>query len=218
MALGRNGNIDGKLIILQARLKDADGNKTKPYFSISDKVDGSWVQRSETTDRFSGTLKKFLVKTKDVYRDGKVVDKMNLLDVYVEDGDETYLASFTFKISTRGLMNRLLNLTSPENVQISLWQDDKGYEVLTLRQNDQVVKAKYSKEEVPSPPEVKIRGSLVRDYFEVDQFFIDKINSFSFAKSEPVEVKNGAVKSTPKEELSKKTTALTDIPEDDIPF
>jgi hypothetical protein len=115
-------------------------------------------------------------------------------------------------------MNRLLNLTSPENVQISLWQDDKGYEVLTLRQNDQVVKAKYSKEEVPSPPEVKIRGSLVRDYFEVDQFFIDKINSFSFAKSEPVEVKNGAVKSTPKEELSKKTTALTDIPEDDIPF
>lgn len=199
MALGRNGNIDGKLIILQARLKDADGNKTKPYFSISDKVDGSWVQRSETTDRFSGTLKKFLVKTKDIYRDGKVVDKMNLLDIYVEDGDETYLASFTFKISTRGLMNRMLNLKSPENIQISIWQDDKGYEVITLRQNDEIVKAKYTKDEVPVPPEVKIRGNLVRDYFEVDQFFIDKINSFTFtSNSQAPELKEEKAAKAPK--------------------
>lgn len=214
MALGRNNNVDGKLIILQPRFKDAEGNKTKPYFSITEKVDGSWTQRKETTDRFSGNVKKFLVKSKDIVRDGKVVDKMNLFDIYVEDGDETYLVSFSFKISTRGLMNRMLNLKSPENIQISIWQDDKGYEVLTLRQNDEIVKAKYAKEEVPVPPEVKIRGNLVRDYFEVDQFFIDKINSFTF-------VSNSEAPESKEEKATKATKkAKVEVQEDDseIPF
>lgn len=214
MALGNTNNPDSKLIILTPKIKDADDNKTKPYFSIADKVNGEWVTRPETTDRFSGTLEKFAIRSKEFKKDGKVVGDMKFLDVFISDGDERYLASFSFKISTRGLMNRLLNLTSPENVQISFWQDDRGYEVLTLRQNDEVVKGKYSKEEIPVPTEVKIRGQVQRDYYEVDQFFIDKINEFSF-KTAVKASKPTAVPAQKKAPVEAPTEASDS---DDIPF
>lgn len=212
MALGNINNPDSKLIILTPKVKDANDNKTKPYFSIADKVNGEWVTRPETTDRFSGTLEKFSIRSKEFKKDGKVVGKMNFLDVFITDGNERYLASFSFKISTRGLMNRLLNLQSQENVQISFWQDDRGYEVLTLRQNDEVVKGKYSKEEIPVPTEVKIRGQVERDYYEVDQFFIDKINEFSFKNTAKKE------KSAPVPKKSAVEAPTEQVESDDIPF
>lgn len=212
MALGNTNNPDSKLIILTPKVKDANDNKTKPYFSIADKVNGEWVTRPETTDRFSGTLEKFSIRSKEFKKDGKVVGDMKFLDVFITDGDERYLASFSFKISTRGLMNRLLNLKSQENVQISFWQDDRGYEVLTLRQNDEVVKGKYSKEEIPVPTEVKIRGQVQRDYYEVDQFFIDKINEFSFKSVAKKEKAAPAPKKAPVEAPTEQEES------DDIPF
>lgn len=217
MALGNTNNVDGKLIILTPKTKDAEGNKTKPHFVISEKVNGQWVNRNETVDRFSGNIKKVVARVKEIKKDGKVINNLNLLDLYVADGDETYLASFTFKISTRGLMNRLLSLTDPNNIQVSFWEDDRGYEVLTLRQNDEVVKGKYTKEEIPVPSEVKIRGKIERDYYEVDQFFIENINAMSFDTSK-AQSKPAQSEAQVKAKKAAKVEVPSDEEDQDIPF
>jgi len=77
-------------------------------------------------DRFSGNLKRIVPKVKEYKKEGKVIDAKDVVAIFLEDGEDTYMLELTYKISTRNLFNRFLNLNTFENLEISYWRDDKG--------------------------------------------------------------------------------------------
>lgn len=216
MALGRKNSdqSNSTLIFLSPRTKDEKGEKADPHFLIRKKVDGEWVQAG-SVDRFSGNLSKIESKEIPLKKGGK----MELITVTVEDPEteEKYVADFGFKVATRGLFNRLINLETFENIEISYWENDKGYDVLSLRQNNEPVKAKYTKEEIPQVQEVKLRGETVRDYILVDTFYKEELAALNdkikvAPKTENVE------KKAPKEETGPDYHDVSGIDDESVPF
>lgn len=185
---GRGNTADGNLIVLKPKHQDADKKPVKPHFEVRGKDEtGEWVDMGQY-DRFSGNLKRIVPKVKEYKKDGKVIDAKDIVGIFLEDGEDTYMLELTYKISTRNLFNRFLNLETFENLEISYWRDDKGYDVMTLRQNDQVVKAKYYKkneftkegeELLPETRKVKVNKVEVTDSTELDEFFKAKLEELN---------------------------------------
>lgn len=213
-------NNDTKLIVLTPKSQDKDKNPVKPYFQIDSKnEEGKWVTNDDkTTDRVSGRLKRVIAKVKEFKRGGVVVDTKDIVQVFLEDdaADETYLIDFNYKISTRRLFVRLLALESFENVQISYWRDKEGYDVLTLRQNDEVVKAKFTKEEMPLPKKVKINKVEMTDNSDLDAFLKEKLLELNDKISQAP--KTQSVQKQKTQVVVNNEVAAEDVKEDDIPF
>lgn len=217
---GGGSNNDTKLIVLSPKSQDKDKNPVKPYFQVDFKNDeGKWETKDDkSVDRVSGRLKRVIAKIKEFKRGGVVVDQKDIVQIFLEDesADETYLIDFNYKISTRRLFARLLALEDFNNVQISYWRDKEGYDVLTLRQNDEVVKAKYTKEEMPAPKKVKINKVEMTDNSDLDAFLKEKLLELndriqSGPKPEPKVFEKAQVK-------TKVVVVEDDKSEDDIPF
>lgn len=220
---GNSGsNNDSKLIVLTPKAQDKDKNLVKPYFQVAEKVDDKWVVSDDKTiDRVSGKLKRVVAKEKVFSKNGQVIDTKDVVELYVDDVEtnETYLISFNYKISTRRLFVRLLALNSFDNIQISYWRDKEGYDVLTLRQNDELVKAKYTKEEMPESKEVTVNKVKMRDNSELDAFLKEELLKLndkiqSGPKPEPKVVEKVSAKTKVKTAVSEGE----DLNEDDIPF
>lgn len=192
MALGRqNSNNDGTKLVL---IEDVSKNKSengKPYFSVKTKGEDGKYAESARVDRFSGTLTKVATglrfdesteKGKELvakYGNSPTVT-LTLKDL---EAGETYSWKMGFGIATRGLLNRLLTLQSGEGLEISIWQNDKGFDTLTLRQNGELVKWKFEKADLPEVKEFTLRGQKVRDYEEVDAFFVEQLKAFVIGES-----------------------------------
>lgn len=219
MALQSGGNgpkNDTKLIILKPKSQDKDKNQLKPYFQVTEKVNDKWeVSANQTIDRFSGRLKKVVAKESEFKRGGVVVETKDIVQLYVEDGDETYLVEFTYRLATRRLFTRLANLKTFDNLEISYWRDDGGYDSFSLRQNGEIVQPKFAKEELPQPKEVTVNKVKMRDNSELD----------AFLKAE-LELINDKISAAAKTEVksSVKTKVVDEVKEDDsdntddIPF
>ncbi len=203
MALGRNNNNEqGELIVLNLKTVDENRVPIEPRFDVLRKnPESGKFEKTGAETSFSGRLKSVQTKVSEYKKDGKVVESKEKVDLYVADGDETYLLSLNYNIASRGLFNRILNLESFENLEINCWRDKNNYNVLTLRQNGQSVKGKYTRDDVPAAKEVKLRGQVVRDYQEIDDFFKenlvefgDNIKSFRpVAPKKEVEVSTGVL-------------------------
>jgi hypothetical protein len=178
MALGNDNNDRGDLIVLDLKTRDENLQNIDPVFVIRKKIDSKW-ENTGTCKKFTGRLKRVFTKVQEYKKDGKLISSKPKADLYFEDGNETYLLSLGYKISTRGLFNRLLNLTSFSNLEVNCWRDDKGYDVVTLRQNGQSVKGKFSRDEIPAPEEFKRKGIVERDYEKVDLFFKEKLDELN---------------------------------------
>lgn len=180
MALGRQTEDRGELIVLDLKLTDENKKPIKPEFIIRKKSPETGKYESQgTCTSFSGRLKSVQTKVKEFKRDNVVIDSKEVVDLYFEDGDETYLLPLSYNIANRGIYNRLLNLDTFLNLEVNCWRDDRGFSVLTLRQNGQSVKGKFSREQIPVPTEVTFKGKIQRDYSEVDKFFKDELIKLS---------------------------------------
>lgn len=175
--LGRNNEDRGDLIILEFKTSDADKKPIKPEFSIRRKnpETGKYEPQGSVYE-FTGNLKTVVTKVKEYKKDGKIIDSKEVVDLYFQDGEETYLVPFSYRIASRSFFNRLLNLTSGENLKVLCFRDDRGYEVVVLYQNGTIVKGKYSRDELPKPQEFVRKGKTERIYDEVDAFMKAKLD------------------------------------------
>lgn len=213
--IGNSKTYDTELIIVRDHTKE-DQKPCKPYFTFTHKDGDHWVVKAKS-DRFSGTLKS--LKIKDRYDLSKPKQKelatkygnskVGVITVEDSAAKQTYRWEFNFRLATRSLMNRVFSLKSGDNVEISIWATEEGgvlYDKISLRQGGELVKYNYSKEEVPVPKEIKINGRMEKDYEELNNFYIEKVEGFSFLKATPL-----PPPAAPKEKVAP-------VSEDDIPF
>ncbi len=132
----------------------------------------------------------------------------------------------------------MLNLTSGDNVSISLYQtkskkDGKIYPSISVWQNDNMIKGKYANEEIPQPEEVKNKKGevLQRDFSEMNEWFFEKLKALvpSFNGVSAESAKSAPTKKTPKSktppkvaepevELNAPESIIEDSELENIPF
>jgi hypothetical protein len=224
MALGKTNNQDnGKLLVLRIQNKTTDpktGVETplSPYqFEISEKIDGRWTVRPELESRVSGHLSKIQIEDKEYEGNPYKAFKFYLND---PDSNETYLLDLRSTMVSRNLFNSLLALESFDNLQVSLYnktskKDNKDYTNVSLWQGENMVKGKYSLDELPKPEEIKNKQGklLMRKYDELDEFFAKHLTELNKKISGKPSPKNEAKKTEPK--TSQDAGELTD---DRVPF
>lgn len=215
--IGNSKTYDTELVIVRDYTKE-DKKPCKPYFTFTQKDGDNWVVKAKS-DRFSG---KFVsLKVKDRYDVTKPKQKelatkygnskVGVLTLEDEEAKQTYRWEFNFRLATRAMMNRIFSLENPRDIEVSVWSVEEGgiiYDKISLRQGGELVKYKYSKEEVPSPRDVRVNGKVEKDYEELNNFYIEKIGEFSISKPTPL----------PEAKQKAQSTVETAVSEDDIPF
>ena len=221
MALGNKQNDSTELVIIRdVTPKD----KSKSYFEVIQKQGdpAAWVV-TQTTDRFNGNFKSLkrglkydVSKPKQKELAEKYGNKPSIeLTLVDEAANQTYLYKFNLRLATRNLINRFLSLTAGDNIEISIWNDKvHGYENLSLRQNGELIKWKFDKDQIPAPEELRKKdGTLVsRSFDEVDQFFLDQIDSFYLHANAAPPVPTGVTSALEKAKVK------AEVAEDEIPF
>lgn len=216
MGLGnQNREYDTELVIIED-VSPKDGGK--PSFNVKKKIDGAWVV-VQSTSNFYGDFKSLKIGMKyneDDPKQAELAKKYGnryraIVELVDKEANETYRYGFTLRMSTRGLINRLLNLQSFDNVNISIKPSKEGkFENFFVEQNKQSVKWKYEKGEFPEPREYLGKGGKPeRDYSNQDEFFVNAINQFNGSAQEEKSVE-------PKKNTPQKAKKLP--VEDDIPF
>ncbi len=175
MALGKSGSYNsGPLIFLGVgKSKDAEGNPVKPHFTISRKgADGKITKSGETVDRVSGDLIKLEVGEWTYQGNVNKEAKLYLRD---SEANETYQLKLTFTMASRSLFNSLASLDSFEALSISIYENAKGYQTFSLRQNDEKTNWKFKLEELPEPICTQHKGKTLRDWAPVEELFVKEL-------------------------------------------
>lgn len=191
MAIGKENNDSTELVIIRDVQSE---DKRKSFFEVIQKNENDQWAPTQKTDRFSGhfkSLKRGLKYDPSVPRQKELIEKygnkpMISLSLVDYETNQTYIYKFSLRLSTRTLINRIVNLKSGDNLELSIWNDkEKGYENFSLRQNGELVKWKYSLDEVPRAEEIRKKdGTLVsRDFEAVDQFYLDQVDKFALKSS-----------------------------------
>lgn len=191
------------LLFFSPRAKDANGQKVKPFFTITKLVGDKFEKLEETATEVTGSLVKIDVKDREY---NGVVGKEAKL--YLKDGvaNEMYVLSLSFRMDSRSLFNGLVNLQNNEPITISIYENKKGYTAYSLKQNGVRVDWKFSQDDLPQPESVVFKGKKQYDYTVVDNFYAERLqelSDFLFGKK--------AIE-TPKIETAKATST------EDVPF
>ncbi len=235
MALSNGSFNTGPLIFLNARSKDAEGNLVKPHFEIAKAGDDKKVVKTgDSCTEVTGDL----MRPRFTTREWKG-DQVRHIVLYIKGKNaedptvsETYSLDNTYRISTRALFNAILSLNSLEetrNLKISIYENKKGYEALTL--NDaagKMVPWKYDgrKGEIPEALKVTFKGKQQSDFTPTDDFFEAKLKEwsdriFGVGKGEAVAV-SARTDSAPKAAANTQGTATSktndEIADGDLPF
>jgi hypothetical protein len=156
-------------IVTQKNKVDLD----KPHFDVYIKEDDKWVVKPDLqSDRVSGNL--IGVEPKATAWGNKTIRSVN---VTLQDKDEIYFVTVPYSLLGRNVMNSLLALTSFENVTLGLYQSKpktqgaKTYASASVRQNDVLIKGKFSKEEQPEVPVIELNGAPTRNFNDLDRFY-----------------------------------------------
>ena len=203
--LGNGQKSDNKAFFLKIRTQDKNKQPIIPEFEVQTKedVDGEVKYVTSNTKKVAGDLVAVKVSKRTVTSPaGQIeVDDVKLI---IEDAanKEVYHLDARPNNLTRGLYNSLLNLTSGENISISVYQtrpsptDGKVYPAISLWQNDKQVKWKYQKADLPEVEEVKDKkGKLIsRSFEDVNLFFFEKLKVLvpSFKGKTETKVKKAA--------------------------
>lgn len=207
MALGKN-NSDyngGNLIILRPITRDADKHDIPATFQVTRKNDaGEWQKDEDTVASVTGDLVK--VETYENIWEGKKTYGFKLL-LKDEEAKENYLIDTRLNILSRDLANKILGLTSFENVTIGLFKNKKGFNSSSVKVGQDLVKWKFEFSDIPKPDEIinpRTNEVVQRDYTSVDEFFINALDKFSQENSlvgkSKEEKKTNEVKESPSEE------------------
>lgn len=175
MALSNNnGGQTGTLLILKPVSKIND-EKVRPFFEVSRSEGGKWVA---DTDQSINSITANLVKI-EPYEEEFRGEKYYRVRIYLRDGDESYLLPCRMNIASRSLFNSLLNLKSFENVSIRYYLTKTGYDAFYVSQDGEKVTWKYENDDIPAATEVSYKGKTIRDFTNVDLFFVEKLNEFN---------------------------------------
>lgn len=196
MALGRTNNSGPatNLVFLRdvssksEKAEEFKGKTGVPYFQISRKIDGKWTADGKE-DTFSGTL--ISVSTEKRYKEDdekqkELIEKYGnpwVLKVEVADPDagETYVWKTGFTIASRTAANSILGVNLGEGIQISTGKKKSGYDSFFIRKvtnghpEDKTVPWTYEPDSIPKALETTFKGKVMRDYTEVDEFYVEKI-------------------------------------------
>lgn len=177
MALGNKYNNDNsKLLILKPRTQNRDKEKVEPYFEVSSKnEEGKWVEVAREP-AVEGNLNRIEIKESE-YEGQKLYN----VSLYLKDSkaNELYLVDLKLNMLTRGLLNSLVNLTAFDEVKLGLYTAKNGYPNIAVRQHGNLIKWKYSLDELPKIDTIIFKGKKMNDYTLVDEFFVSKIKEFS---------------------------------------
>lgn len=246
--LGRNKNDDGPQTNF-VFLRDVSSTKAvkenlefkgkvgDPFFQISRKIDGSWAPDGRE-NVFSGTL--LSVSTEKRYKEDDEKDKEKIaqfgnpwvLKVEVADPDvaETYIWKTGLTIASRTAVNSLLGVNLGDEVQISIGKKKSGYDSFFVRRvtngkpDEKTVPWTYSLDDVPKAAETTFKGKIMRDYTEVDDFYVDKIKEKFGDSRAPMPVAKKTEKSEKAVKTSKSQEYEHDVTEEEsgsddvIPF
>lgn len=214
------------------------GKDKVPYFSIFRKEGEGWAEVGKE-DTVSGRL--ISVTTEKRYNPEKnpkhqeLVDKYgnsDVLKVEIADGQagETYVWKTGFTINSRTAANSLLNIPLGADIQISLGKKKSGYDSVFIRKvengavSDKLVDWRFSLDDIPKPSETMFKGKKMRDYTDVDAFYVEQIKAVfgdSRAPMPEVKAKVPKTKSDSVEneaEPDSEPTELEDESEDTINF
>lgn len=176
MSLGQTKEFTGPLYILKPRTQTRAKEKVDPYFEVLAKNDqGKWAE-TESVSQVGGDLVK--CEHKQTEWEGNKFDNINLT-LRDNEKDETYLIELKLTMLTRSLLNSIFNLEEFDGLKISLYTSAKGYASSALRRHGDMVKWRFSLDEIPKPTTVLLRGQKVNDYFEIDQWFLEKVKELS---------------------------------------
>lgn len=204
MALGKRGNSNLNLTILKIKVKDSELKPVDPFFQITRKVDGEWVNLPDRETFVSGKLVKLANKTTK-YKD----EDIHQVEAHLLDGEDLFVLDLKFTMLNRSVINSLLSVTDFETpVEISLYTSKKGFPSAAVRQNDELVSWKFNLDDQPKPITVMFKGKEQRDYSPIDNFFIEKVGEFQLS---PAKAGKSEVASADKPED-------IDIAPDEIPF
>lgn len=209
MALGKSqGNNNTKLSILKIKVKDENLKPVDPYFQVTEKIDGKWTVVSSSENFVSGKITSVAHKV-STYEN----EDYDSFTIFLEDGDDAFLLDLRPTMLNRSLINSLLSLTDLETpVSIQLYTSKNGYPSVALRQNDELIKWKYSLDEQPKPITVMFKGKEQRDYTPIDKFFVEKVTEFGG------NFKGQAGKQSAAPAKANTAAEQEEIAPDDIPF
>lgn len=173
MALTNKNNTNGPLFVLKPVSKNKDKKEVEPYFEISKSgEDGKFkVEDNQSINTVSGKL--FKVEAKEDEYQG---DKYYRARIFLRDGEEGYMLATRLNIAARSLINCLFSLSDfDKEISIKYYRSKAGYESFYVSQNGEKVGWKFEASEIPKPQEVSFRGKTIRDFTEVDAFFVEQI-------------------------------------------
>lgn len=188
MALGSNTySNSGPLLFLSPRIKDPQGNKVPPHFTVDRKGDdGKYNRDAEIVYDVSGDLYKVEIKEREYNGE---VSKEAVFYLRDRTAHEAYRVPIRFGVAGRGLINSFASLTEGgdfTNLKIGYYENRNGYDTFSLRQNDEPVKWKYSLDEQPKPEDIMHKGKLVkRDYESLNSFFEKEVAAIATVLAGP---------------------------------
>lgn len=164
------------------------GKVGEPFFQISRKIEGQWTPDGRE-NVFSGTL--LSVVTEKRYKEDSEKDKDNIekygnpwvlkVEVVDPDAGETYVWKTGLTIASRTAANSLLGVNLGDQIQIAIGKKKSGYDSFFIRRvvdgraEEKTIPWTYELNDVPKAAETTFKNKIMRDYTEVDDFYVEKI-------------------------------------------
>lgn len=167
MATGSSA--DPNAYYLSAKVKDCD-----PHFSIQQKQGKDFVE-VKTDEWVEGYIKKIVIGTYDY--EG---DTMPKFTVFLIDGDNTYIVSFTYTMPSRNIINTLLSIEKPGLIRFVLSKDKNDYATAFVSNDGKFMKWKHKWEDFKHHiiQSKGSRSSTRNDYIDLDKFFEDELKAW----------------------------------------
>ncbi len=174
MALKNRTPLNTNMVFLSIVSRDENDEKIKPFFRISRVIDSKIEKTDETYEVLSGNLYKVNFKDK-VFRNQTTPTVDLIFKDNTQGSDETYCLNLTYRNSTRSLFNSLAGLEDFDDLEVSVYNNKKGYETFSLRQNGEKTNWKYELDELPVIKKVTINRKEESDFSEINTFFENEL-------------------------------------------
>lgn len=208
MGLGKPQRKDLKAFSLKIKTKDLP----KPEFVVSERQGDKFVELPDREYSVSGTL--IGVEPKETKWENKTIKSVN---VTLTDGDQIFFVTVPYSNLGRGLMNSLLSLKAFNDVEIGLYQTKpkvdggKTYPATSLRQAGEIVRWRYSLEELPKPEEIVFKGEKMRNFEEQEKFLATQLVELNKVIKATTPVK-------PNEKVAETAPVSEEDKGEDVPF
>lgn len=185
MALGKKNRFEGKNYSIKLKLKEGDNFLIPPVLEVSEKRGEKYEVLSKETE-VNGDLFSIDTSSNETENYGTIRSyTLGLRDV--EKNEAYYIQVGLGSSIGRSLANAVLALKAFTNVSISTYSQTakegpkKGqkFGAASLRQNDEIVRWKFEKTQVPAIVKAKVGAKEVSDDTEQQEFFLAQLKEFA---------------------------------------